>query len=415
MLENMNATPMASRFTIGIFGRTNAGKSSLINALTGQDIALASEVAGTTTDPVYKAMELLPIGPVAFIDTAGLDDTGELGRLRTEKTHEVLRKCDLALVVTDTATGIGPFETEFIERLIRRRLPCICVLNKCDEHAPPPEEISEMERTVKIPVVCASAANGSGIEEIKRLIVENSNYEDAEPPLVADVISPGDIAVLVTPIDKAAPKGRLILPQQQTIRDIIEGGAAALITKEDGLKRTLESLKTPPAIVITDSQAFAKVSEDTPSDIPLTSFSILFARQKADLAEMVRGIKRIESLRPGDRVLIVEGCTHHRQSDDIGTVKIPRWIREIAGGEIQFEWTRGVTYPNDISEYAVIVHCGGCMLNRREMRYRVELARELGVCITNYGVLIAHVTGILPRALRPFPKAFAALEKNDPA
>jgi len=411
-MENMNATPMANRFTIGLFGRRNAGKSSLINALTGQDIAVTSEVAGTTTDPVYKAMELLPIGPIVFIDTAGLDDTGELGKLRIEKTYEVLRKCNLALVVVDVESGITTFEAEFIEQLQRRKIPCISVLNQCDKRMPGIDELETIRQTVKIPLVCASARSGLGIDEGKKQIIANSNYEDVEPALVGDLIHAGDIAVLVTPIDKAAPKGRLILPQQQTIRDIIECDAMAVITKEHELKLTLERLNIPPAIVITDSQAFLKVSADTPPEIPLTSFSILFARQKADLAEMVRGIKCIERLSPGDKVLIVEGCTHHRQSDDIGKVKIPRWIRQIAGGDIKFEWASGACYPKDISEYAVIVHCGGCMLNRREMQYRVEKAREQGVYITNYGMLIAYVMGILPRALKPFPAASLALEKN---
>lgn len=408
----MNATPMANRFTIGLFGRRNAGKSSLINALTGQDIAVTSEVAGTTTDPVYKAMELLPIGPIVFIDTAGLDDTGELGKLRIEKTYEVLRKCNLALVVVDVESGITTFEMEFIEQLLRRKIPCISVLNQCDKRMPGIDELETIRQTVKIPFVCASSRSGLGIDEVKKQIIATTNYEDAEPALVGDLIHAGDVAVLVTPIDKAAPKGRLILPQQQTIRDIIECDAMAVITKEHELKLTLERLNTPPAIVITDSQAFLKVSADTPPEIPLTSFSILFARQKADLAEMVRGIKRIERLSPGDKVLIVEGCTHHRQSDDIGKVKIPRWIRQIAGGDIKFEWASGACYPRDISEYAVIVHCGGCMLNRREMQYRVEKAREQGVYITNYGMLIAYVMGILPRALKPFPTASLALEKN---
>jgi [FeFe] hydrogenase H-cluster maturation GTPase HydF len=411
-MPDLNETPTASRFTIGIFGRRNAGKSSLINALTGQEIALTSEVAGTTTDPVYKAMELLPVGPVVFIDTAGLDDTGELGKLRIEKTYEVLRKCNLALVVADLEAGISTFETEFIGQLTQRKIPCVCVLNQCDKRMPGADELEALKRTVKVPTVCASARSGLGIDEVKRQIVANSNYEDTEPALVGDLIRAGDVAVLVTPIDKAAPKGRLILPQQQTIRDIIERDAVAVITKENQLKLTLERLNTPPTIVITDSQAFQQVSADTPPEIPLTSFSILFARQKADLAEMVRGIKRIERLSPGDKVLIVEGCTHHQQSDDIGTVKIPRWIRQMAGDDIRFEWARGACYPRDISEYAVIVHCGGCMLNRREMQYRVEKAREQGVYITNYGMLIAYVMGILPRSLKPFPDASLALEKN---
>jgi [FeFe] hydrogenase H-cluster maturation GTPase HydF len=413
-MENLNATPMASRFAIGIFGRRNVGKSSLINALTGQTVAVASPVAGTTTDPVHKAMELLPLGPVVLIDTAGLDDTGELGTLRIEKTYEVLRKVNLAIVVAEAETGVTLFEIEFIEQLQRRKIPCICVLNQCDKREPNAEEFRAMERLVKIPLVCASARDGSGIVEVKRQIVANADFEEAEPALVGDLIRPGDLALLVTPIDKAAPKGRLILPQQQTIRDIIENDAIALVTKEHELRLTLERLNTPPAIVITDSQAFLKVAADTPASVPLTSFSILFARQKGDLAEMVRGIKRIERLAPGDRVLVVEGCTHHRQPDDIGKVKIPRWIRQIAGGDIRFEWASGACYPKDISAYAVIVHCGGCMLNRREMRYRMEKAREQGVYITNYGVLIAYVMGILPRAIQLFPAASLAFQEDGP-
>jgi [FeFe] hydrogenase H-cluster maturation GTPase HydF len=412
-MASLNETPLANRFTIGLFGRRNAGKSSLVNALTGQSIAVTSAIPGTTTDPVYKAMELLPIGPVVFVDTAGLDDTGELGKLRIEKTYEVLRKTNFAIVVTDVQSGLTLFETEFIEQLKRRKIPCICVLNKCDQSTCHAAESAKLRELVKIPLVCASALQGLGIAEIKKQIIANAQFEEAEPALVSDLIHPGDLAVLVTPIDKAAPKGRLILPQQQTIRDIIENDAMAIITKEHELKLALERLNTPPAVVITDSQAFLKVAADTPAAIPMTSFSILFARQKGDLAEMVRGIKRIERLVPHDKVLIVEGCTHHRQSDDIGTVKIPRWIRQIAGGEIEFAWASGACYPKDISEYAVIVHCGGCMLNRREMQYRVEKAREQGVYITNYGMLIAYVLGILPRALRPFPAASLALEEND--
>ncbi|AFV02801.1 [FeFe]-hydrogenase maturation GTPase HydF [Dehalobacter sp. UNSWDHB] len=413
-MENMNATPMASRFAIGLFGKRNAGKSSLINAITGQDIAITSDVPGTTTDPVYKAMELLPIGPVVLIDTAGLDDVDGLGALRVEKTYEVLRKCNLAIVAVDVQLGISEFEAEFIEQLKRRKVPSVCVLNKCDKGVLDAGELEKLKELAGIPLICASTINGFGIDEIKKQIVANSGFEDAEPALVSDLIHAGDIAVLVTPIDKSAPKGRLILPQQQTIRDIIESDAMVIVTKEHELKLTLERLKTPPAIVITDSQAFLKVSADTPPGIPMTSFSILFARQKADLAEMVRGVRRIEKLAPGDKVLIVEGCTHHRQSDDIGKVKIPRWIRQIAGGGIEFEWASGACFPKDISGYAVIIHCGGCMLNRREMQYRVQKARERSTSVTNYGILIAYVMGILPRALRPFPPANLALEEVEP-
>jgi [FeFe] hydrogenase H-cluster maturation GTPase HydF len=410
-MENMNSTPMANRFTIGIFGRRNAGKSSLINALTKQEIAVTSEVAGTTTDPVYKAMELLPIGPIVLVDTAGFDDTGELGKLRIEKTYEVLRKCNLALIIFDVKYEITSKETEFIEQLIKRKIPCVGVLNKCDMGAPDSKELEKMKSILKIPLVCTSILNGYGIDEIKKQIVANSNFEFVEPQLIGDLIYEGDLVVLVTPIDKSAPKGRLILPQQQTIREIIDSNAIAVVTKENQLKLTLERLNTRPAMVITDSQAFATVSSNTPSDIPLTSFSILFARQKSDLVEMVRGIKRIEQLSSGEKVLIVEGCTHHRQSDDIGQVKIPRWIRQIAGEDIKFEWASGACFPKKISEFAVIVHCGGCMLNRKEMQYRIEKAREQGVYTTNYGVLIAYVMGILPRALKPFPDASLALGK----
>ncbi len=411
-MQSMNETPRASRFAIGLFGRRNAGKSSLINALAGQDVAVTSDVAGTTTDPVYKAMEILPIGPVVLIDTAGLDDTGELGRLRVEKTYEVLRKIDLALVVIDAEAGASEFEINFAAELVGRKIACVGVLNKCDRLSAGEDALNEAEKALKIPIVRASARTGEGIDELKKQIIASSAYDDAEPALVADLVRAGDIAVLVTPIDNAAPKGRLILPQQQTIRDIIENDAVAVITKEHELKLTLGRLAEPPAIVITDSQAFLKVSADTPPDVPLTSFSILFARRNADLAEMVRGVKRIEKLRPKDVVLIAEGCSHHRQADDIGKVKIPRWIRQIAGADIAFEWVSGAQFPGDLSQYAVIVHCGSCMLNRREMQFRLEKARASGVAITNSGVLIAYVQGILPRVLSPFPAALLELEQG---
>jgi len=410
-MENMNATPMANRFTIGLFGRRNAGKSSLINAITGQPIAITSDVPGTTTDPVSKAMELLPIGPVALIDTAGLDDTGELGMQRVEKTYEVLRKCHLAIVVADVETGITPWEAEFIEELKARQIPAICVLNKCDKQTPSSQELEQLQQKIKLPVICVSTVDGSGIDQLKQqIIITHSRLKEDEHPLLSDLIRPGDVTVLVTPIDTGAPKGRLILPQQQAIRDLLDHGAIAVVTREHELEKTLASLKAPPAIVITDSQAFAKVAAIVPPEIPLTSFSILFARQKADLEEMVRGVKRLEQLRPGDEVLIVEGCTHHRQPDDIGKVKIPRWVSQIAGEGIKFSWASGAYYPKDLSRYALIIHCGGCMLNRREMQYRVQSARKQGVYITNYGVFIAYATGILSRALQPFPSARMVLE-----
>lgn len=408
---DMNQTPTANRYAIGLFGRRNAGKSSLINALAGQPIAVTSAVPGTTTDPVKKAMELLPIGPVVLIDTAGLDDEGELGAKRVEKTYEELRRCNLALVVADAASGVSAFEEDFLGQLKKRRIPALLVLNKSDEAIVDGAALSALGARLSVTAVSVSALTGQGIAELKKQIVRASSYEDAEPALVGDLIQAGDFVVLVTPIDKAAPKGRLILPQQQTIRDILEKDAIAIVTKEHELKLTLEKLGAPPALVITDSQAFLKVSADTPPEIPMTSFSILFARQKGDLPEMVRGVMRIERLAPGDKVLIVEGCTHHRQSDDIGTVKIPRWIRQIAGGGIEFEWASGACFPKDVSGYKLVVHCGGCMLNRREMSFRSEEAKAQGVSVTNYGVLIAYVLGILPRALAPFPAARLALEE----
>lgn len=402
-MENMNSTPVASRFTIGIFGRRNVGKSSLINAITKQNTALTSDVPGTTTDPVYKAMEILPIGPVVFIDTAGLDDVGELGMQRVEKSYEVLRKCNFVMVVTDES-GITQLEKDFIEELQSRKIRFIVVFNKCDGND------SDMVENIGFPFVCVSTLQNKGIEDVKKQIISNSGMEYTQPSLVDGLIKPGETAVLVTPIDSAAPKGRLILPQQQMIRDILDIGAMAFVTKETELKQTLQNLKTPPAIVITDSQAFESVAADTPEEIPLTSFSILFARQKADIAEMVRGVKRIETLSKGDNILIVEGCTHHRQDDDIGTVKIPRWINKIVGEGLNYEWTSGAYFPKDMKKYSLIIHCGGCMLNNREMHYRVDKSREQGVYITNYGVLIAYVTGILPRALKPFSEELSVLK-----
>ncbi len=411
-MSDLNATPTASRVAIGLFGRRNAGKSSLLNAITGQQVAVTSKVAGTTTDPVFKSMELLPIGPVVLIDTAGLDDEGELGTLRVEKTYEALRKCHLAVVVCDAKDGITAEETALIDELRRRKIPCVGVLNKSDTAQLTEEDVARISKQAGIPMVCTSATTGEGIGEVKQLITDNARFAEDDPSLVEGLVKAGDIAVLVTPIDTGAPKGRMILPQQQTIRDVLEKDCIAVVAKESELTLTLERLGAPPAVVITDSQAFARVSAETPEDVPLTSFSILFARQKCDLAEMVRGARRVNTLKAGDRVLIVEGCTHHRQKDDIGTVKLPRWITGIAGSGIAFEWASGAHYPRNIADYALIVHCGGCMLNRNEMRYRVKTAREAGVCITNYGVLIAHVLGILPRAVKPFAEASRMLTEH---
>ncbi|MFT9055356.1 MAG: [FeFe] hydrogenase H-cluster maturation GTPase HydF [Ethanoligenens sp.] len=407
----MDTTPVANRTHIAFFGRRNAGKSSLLNAIAGQPVAVTSDVPGTTTDPVHKTMEILPLGPVLLTDTAGLDDTGELGSLRVEKAYEELRRTDLAVVVVNAAQGVGTFETAFIEELRQRRVPFVVVLNKCDLHPVSAEEHDALQAKTAAPVATASARTGEGISALRELLAQTAAPDTEELGLTSGLVQEGQTAVLVTPIDKAAPKGRLILPQQQTIRDILERDAIAVVTKEQELRYTLENLRQKPAVVITDSQAFLKVSADTPPEIPLTSFSILFARQKGDLTALTKGVRRIASLRPGDRVLIAEGCTHHRQSDDIGTVKIPRWIRQLVGGEVAFDWTSGLDFPRDIEQYAVVVHCGGCMLTRREMQYRIRYANAHGVDVTNYGMLIAYVQGILKRALQPFPAAW--LELND--
>ncbi len=406
----MNSTPMGNRLHIGIFGRRNAGKSSLINALTDQEIALVSGVAGTTTDPVYKTMELLPVGPVVIIDTAGLDDEGELGNLRVQKTYDVLRKTNLAVVVLNALDGVTEFEAGLVKKLKSLGIPAVAAVNKTDLKELPQPELEKIGQDLGLPVLGVSAEKRLGINPLKKLIAENAKFDDSQLSLVSDLIAPGDFVVLVTPIDKAAPKGRLILPQQQTIRDIIEADAIAVITKEHELKETLGSLKKRPSMVITDSQAFLKVSADTPEDIRLTSFSILFARYKGELMEMVKGLKKLEELQAGSRVLVVEGCTHHRQADDIGKVKIPRWVRQMNGGEIEFEWASGTYFPEEIKKFDAIVHCGGCMLNKQEMQYRINVAKENCIAITNYGMLIAYMQGVLKRALKPFPAASLLLE-----
>ncbi len=407
----MDTTPLANRVAIGIFGRRNAGKSSLINALTGQEVSLISEVAGTTTDPVHKTMELLPLGPVVFYDTPGLDDEGDLGRARVERALEVLRKTQFAVVTVAANEGVTAFERDFLAQLKERGIPALLVFNKTDLRAVPPEELAALQKELGVPAAAVCARTGEGVNRLRELIAQNAKADDDELGLVNDLVPPGGTAVLVVPIDKAAPKGRLILPQQQVIRDLLECDATAVVVKEQELRAALEKLREKPDLVVTDSQAFLKVGADTPPDVPLTSFSILLARQKGDLAEMVKGIGRIASLKEGERVLIAEGCTHHRQSDDIGTVKIPRWIRQMAGGGVEFEWTAGARFPEDLSPYAAVVHCGGCMLNRREMLWRMAQAKRQGVAVTNYGMLIAYVQGILFRALGPFPAARLAFER----
>ena len=400
----MIETPKGNRLHIGIFGRRNAGKSSLINALTNQDIALVSNVAGTTTDPVYKAMEILPIGPVMIVDTAGLDDEGHLGELRIKKTLQVLNKIDVALLVIDSKEGISKADIEILRNIRSKNIPIIGVLNKTDIKDIDKNVFNHISKELGIEIIKVSSKTRNGIDQLKESIIKNTPQNYEKKHIVGDLINKYDYVVLVTPIDKAAPKGRLILPQQQTIRDIIDNGAISIVTRETELKETLENLGKKPALVITDSQAFKAVDKIVPHDIPLTSFSILFARYKADLKELVLGINKIENLKDKDKVLICEGCTHHRQEGDIGKDKIPKWIEEIANAKLDFEWSSGVAYPSidEIDKYSLIVHCGGCMLNPKEMQFRVEQAKQNNIPIVNYGVLIGHVTGVLDRALQPF-------------
>ncbi len=409
---SLNATPRGNRVHIALFGRRNAGKSSVINAITDQDIAIVSEVKGTTTDPVYKSMEILPIGPTVIIDTAGLDDFGQLGELRKKKTIEVLSKTDVALVVIDASQGITDDDQFILELIQEKNIPQILVLNKQDAFETSADAIESIKETYKVPIIPVSAATGKGIQSLKKAIASSLPEDEDKFRIIGDLIQPGDFVVLVTPIDKAAPKGRLILPQQQTIRDILESDAIAIVTKEFELKETLEKLGTKPRLVVTDSQAFLKVSADTPRDIPLTSFSILFARHKGDLNELIRGAKAIDKLKDGDKVLISEGCTHHRQADDIGRVKIPRWIRQMTGKQIEFEYTSGTQFTEELEKYSLVVHCGACMLNKTAMTYRINQAKEYGVPIVNYGVLIAYVQGIISRAIEPFPMAKLLWEED---
>ncbi|MCX7966439.1 MAG: [FeFe] hydrogenase H-cluster maturation GTPase HydF [Syntrophorhabdaceae bacterium] len=399
----LSDTPRGSRLHIAIFGRRNAGKSSLINALTNQNIAIVSDVPGTTTDPVYKSMEILPIGPVVLIDTAGIDDVGELGRLRIEKAYNVLAKTDLMLLVMDPSNLEGNFEEEVIDKAKENKVPVIGVVNKMDLY--PDADIEGIKNRFHIPVISVSALNKQGIHELKMAMIKEAPKDWVAPTILGDLISPGDIIILVVPIDLAAPKGRLILPQVQTIRDVLDHDAMAYVVKERELKAAISSLNKKPRLVVTDSQAFLKVAADTPKDVLMTSFSILFARYKGDLPALVKGVKAIEDLSPGDKVLIAEACTHHRVEDDIGTVKIPRWLRQYVGGDLDFKWVSGYELPKDLKDYKLIIHCGACMINRKEMLHRIMEAQKADVPIANYGVVIAYLMGILKRALEPFPEA----------
>lgn len=407
---SMNNTPMSERVHIGFFGKRNAGKSSVMNAVTGQDLAVVSDVKGTTTDPVYKSMELLPLGPVVMMDTPGIDDEGELGSLRVKKSYQVLNKTDAAVLVIDGTEGVSPEDKALMERIRKKEIPFVVAVNKIELSDPAAEEAVKKELALKEGQITAvSAATGEGIFELKERIAAIAQTEEPEKYLVRDLLDPSDIAVLVVPIDSAAPKGRLILPQQQTIRDILEAGAISVVVKETELKGALEKLGTKPKIVITDSQAFGQVSADTPEDILLSSFSILMARYKGNLEQAVAGVTALDGLEDGDTVLISEGCTHHRQCDDIGTVKIPRWIREYTGTDIKIDTTSGTEFPDDLTKYKLIIHCGGCMLNEREMKYRLSCAADQGVPMTNYGIMIAYVKGILKRSVEVFPEIYRLL------
>lgn len=395
----LNDTPSANRIHIGFFGRRNAGKSSLVNAVTGQDLAVVSDTKGTTTDPVYKSMELLPLGPVMIIDTPGFDDEGELGALRVKKAKQVLNKTDIAVMVIDAEAGETADDTELLRRIAEKEIPCVVVYNKADHAAAVPAD-----------ALAVSAKTGAGVQELKARLGALAKAGESSRRIVGDLLKPSDLVVLVTPIDEAAPKGRLILPQQQTLRDILDADAYAVVVKETGLSQALESLNSRPAMVITDSQVFAKAAAATPQDVPLTSFSILMARYKGFLDTAVQGVKAVESLKDGDTVLIAEGCTHHRQCNDIGTVKIPRWLRQYTGKELKLETVSGTEFPEELSRYALIIHCGGCMLNEREVRYRMKCAADSGVPFTNYGITIAYMQGILRRSLAVFPQLLQQLD-----
>ena len=406
----LNATPSSERVHIGIFGKRNAGKSSLINAITGQNLAIVSEAKGTTTDPVYKAMELLPMGPVMIIDTPGIDDEGVLGNLRIQKAYQVLNKTDIALVIIDAAVGPSAEDLRLIKRINAKKIPLLIVINKC-------ETINEDKKTAYQALLSngkllfVSAEQKLNIFELKEAIAQTVPADENKAQIVADLLSPSDFVVLVVPIDSAAPKGRLILPQQQTIRDILEADAAAIVVKENELTNTLQNLGKRPKLVITDSQVFKKVAAETPADIVLTSFSILFARYKGNLQTSVQGVTALESLEDGDKILIGEGCTHHRQCDDIGTVKLPRWIKEYTGKNPEFIFTSGTEFPLDLSPYKMIIHCGACMLNEREMQYRIKCAADQNIPFTNYGITIAYINGILKRTVEPFPQIYKLLDK----
>lgn len=398
----LNDTPKADRIHIGIFGRRNAGKSSIINAITGQNLAIVSDIKGTTTDPVQKAMELLPLGPVMIIDTPGIDDSGELGEKRIEKSYQVLNKTDIALLVVDGSTGLQNEDNKMIEAFKDKKLPYLVILNKSDVAT----EKYDIENSIWV-----SAKTGENIWELKEKISQLVPSENMTGKLIGDKLQPNDVVVLVVPIDKAAPKGRLILPQQQTIRDILEAGAIAIVTRDTELETTLKNIGKKPKMIITDSQVFGFVKTVVPDDILLTSFSILFARYKGDLEEAIKAVKAIDNIKDGDTVLIAEGCTHHRQCNDIGTVKIPKWLEMHSNKKINYEFSSGTEFPRDLSKYKAVIHCGACTLNEKEMKHRVYVCKSQNVPITNYGIFIAYTQGILERSIQVFPEYAEKLMK----
>lgn len=394
---SLNATPSADRIHIGIFGRRNAGKSSIINALTGQNLAIVSDIKGTTTDPVLKAMELLPLGPVVFIDTPGLDDKGTLGELRIQKARQMLNKSDIALLIIDSTVGMTDTDQEILSLIQKKEIPYLIVYNKCDLTSHPHTLPTLDENRIFV-----SAASGLHISELKEQIAAIVPKETQSRRIIGDLITPGSLIVLVVPIDASAPKGRLILPQQQTIRDILDTEATAVVVTDTALSDTLTKLGSLVSLVVTDSQVFQKIAAIVPPEIPLTSFSILFARYKGNLKTVVHGAQMLDHLQDNDRILISEGCTHHRQCEDIGTVKLPRWLQNYTKKELRFTFTSGAEFPTDLSPYRMIIHCGGCMLNEREMKYRLRCAKDSGIPITNYGTAIAHMQGILERSIQIF-------------
>lgn len=406
---SLNDTPSGERVHIGFFGRRNAGKSSVVNAVTGQELAVVSDTKGTTTDPVSKAMELLPLGPVMIIDTPGFDDEGRLGELRVRKTKQILNKTDIAVLVIDATEGLKQCEEELLSIFKEKDIPHLLVYNKEDILSKEEKKVLEEKQTEKENNVYVSALKKTHINELKEKLARLVKTDSPKQQLVSDLVEPSDLIVLVIPIDGSAPKGRLILPQQQVIRDILEAGAAAVCVKETELSGLLSDIGKRPAMVITDSQAFAKVSKDVPDEIPLTSFSILMARYKGFLEEAVHGAAAIEHLKDGDHILISEGCTHHRQCEDIGTVKLPNWLKKYTGKELIIETSSGREFPEDLSPFSLVIHCGGCMLNEREMKYRMKCAKDQGIPFTNYGTAIAYMQGILKRSIRIFPDLLALI------